>query len=231
VSDIMAPDFFSYFISTTNGCSNFTDQKLTGDDIYLDMLAKLLYSLMLTDLGQAKTTNILAHPQLIMQLLKTSLIQPFPTPPAPMPQNETMFFNWIGTVASWYDSSTSAAMEYSYPNTDLRSIPVVNPAVIAAQYFCQVPQLKSIGSLLIAIIVADLVFLQVLWKILNLAVAFGLTRRHSEAQYCDGCAKKVQRSHEGYALVDRADEEASESSLPQAKAKRPVVEMRKRSTL
>jgi hypothetical protein len=197
------------------------------------MVAKLLYSLMLTDLGQANTRNILAHPQLIIQLVTTSVLKPsWPssTPPAYVLQNETMFFNWYGTVGGWTDQSDGSGFGYE-TSPNLTSIPVVNPAVIATQYFCQVPQLKSIGSLLIAIIVADLVFLQVLWKILNLAVAFGLTRRHPEAQYCDGCAKQVQRLHEGYALVDKADEEASESGLPQAKAKRSVVGMRKRSTL
>ena len=70
-------------------------------------------------------------------------------------------------------------------------MPVVLPAVIATQYYCQVPQLKSTGSLLVAVLVADLVFLQVLWKVLNLAVTFSMKRRRRDANYCDGCAKRL----------------------------------------
>ena len=122
---------------------------------------------MLTDLVQATATNKLAQPRLIMHLLTKSPMQPSPPPPTNILQNETMFFDWYGTEL------------YIGPNST--DIPVVNPAVIATQYFCQIPRLKSTGSLLIAIIVADLVFLQVLWKVLNLAVTFGLTRRHRGA--------------------------------------------------
>ena len=38
------------------------------------------------------------------------------------------------------------------------------PAVIFARYLCEVPEQKSTGTLLTSILVADLVFMQLLWK-------------------------------------------------------------------
>jgi len=44
---------------------------------------------------------------------------------------------------------------------------VINKTVISSQYLCQVPKLKSSGSLFIAVLVADLVMLQALWMVVN----------------------------------------------------------------
>jgi hypothetical protein len=44
---------------------------------------------------------------------------------------------------------------------------VINKSVIASQYLCQLPKLKSNGSLFIAVLVADLVMLQALWIVVN----------------------------------------------------------------
>ena len=79
-------------------------------------------------------------------------------------------------------------------------MPLVTPSTIAAQYLCQVPQLKSATSLIISILVADLVFLQALWKIFNLAVSFWLERKQPEAKYCLGCEKRL--SHGDCEKVD-----------------------------
>lgn len=55
-------------------------------------------------------------------------------------------------------------------------------AVISTKYLCQVPRRKSIGTLLVSILVADLVFMQVLWKILNLCTVTWLTRKYPKGE-------------------------------------------------
>jgi hypothetical protein len=61
------------------------------------------------------------------------------------------------------------------------------------------------GSLIISILVADLVFLQVLWKVFNWAVTLTLERRHPAAKYCQGCAKEL---HKDYSPVNQTDSAA-----------------------
>ena len=74
-------------------------------------------------------------------------------------------------------------------------IPRVWPATIITQYLCQVPKLKSVGSMIVSIIVADLVFLQALWLIVTFLITFFLERRHPQANYCDGCTKILALGH------------------------------------
>lgn len=53
----------------------------------------------------------------------------------------------------------------------------VTPAVIFTEYLCQIPQRKPMGSLIISIFLADLVFLQALWKILTLCTSAYVLRQ------------------------------------------------------
>jgi hypothetical protein len=187
----MSPGFFDYGTSLS-GCPNFALPYSPSSDI--DALTKSFYSLVLSDLGQAVPTNLLTNPGLIMELQEAIPVQDastvperlgydISTPPSDLYQNETAFFNWFGEFF----------VQYFVPSDKqiATNTPVVLPSVIAQQYYCQVPQLKSTGSLLVAVLVADLVFLQVLWKVLNLAVTFSLKRQRRDANYCDGCAKRL----------------------------------------
>lgn len=61
------------------------------------------------------------------------------------------------------------------------------PAVISTQYFCTVPQRKSGGNLFVSILVADIVFQQVIWKPFNLIVGWTALRRVPQAEFCEGC--------------------------------------------
>jgi hypothetical protein len=147
--------------------------------INLDGLAKSLYSIILTDLGQSVESNILAFPQRTMDFAKKTIqlgttgdfIDLLITGPEPRnpPLELTAFYKWAGT-----------------------GVPYVNSSVISTQYLCQVPKLKSKGSLIVSIIVADLVFLQALWVVFTWIVTFFLERRHPEAKYCPGCAVQLK---------------------------------------
>ncbi|KAI1483633.1 hypothetical protein F4774DRAFT_405640 [Daldinia eschscholtzii] len=68
----------------------------------------------------------------------------------------------------------------------------VDQSVIAADYLCQVPQLKSPGNLIISVLVADLVLLQAIWKIFVLIVDKFCIKTTEEARYCANCAPAIE---------------------------------------
>ena len=114
-------------------------------------------------------------------------------------QNETAFFNHFGPQ---YDGNEELIL--------IAGRPFLTPSVISQQYFCQVPQLKSTGTLLVAVVVADLVFLQTSWMALKWLVTVYLLQRHPEAIYCAGCAKGSDSVRQGDGIGE--SEEASVSS-------------------
>lgn len=60
-------------------------------------------------------------------------------------------------------------------------------ATIVSQYLCSVPQSKSPGIMLLAILLADLVFLQAAWVIYNWIAGSMLSE--SQMQTCQGCVE------------------------------------------
>ncbi|EQB47315.1 hypothetical protein CGLO_13556 [Colletotrichum gloeosporioides Cg-14] len=59
-------------------------------------------------------------------------------------------------------------------------------ATIAAQYLCSVPKQKSVGVMLLAIVLADLVFLQAAWKLLQWTADSRMANR-PQMKFCEGC--------------------------------------------
>lgn len=204
--NVLSSDFFNLSFSTTqyveeiffvtpfeninSALEYFGTNPLSSVVELLDYLGKAISSFLLTDLSQSNPSNVFAQPSLLMKFVNQTESK-LPPPnngvqnmwehlDCPPMNNETAFFNFVGF-----------------------GIPSVAPATIPAQYLCQVPERKSTGSLIISVLVADLVFLQALWKILNWAVTLGLERRHPDARYCIGCAKQLARKG-GYQLVDKA---------------------------
>lgn len=57
------------------------------------------------------------------------------------------------------------------------------PSVIATQYLCQIPVRRSWGSLFVAVLLADLVFMQTAWKLLNLITTQVLLKKHPEGEF------------------------------------------------
>ncbi|KAI6083058.1 hypothetical protein F4821DRAFT_197465 [Hypoxylon rubiginosum] len=83
----------------------------------------------------------------------------------------------------------------------------VSQSILATDYLCQVPQLKSPGTLFISILVADLVILQALWKIFTLTVDGFFLKSTEEARHCANCAPVSQGGilHGGYKSVNGGD--------------------------
>lgn len=65
-------------------------------------------------------------------------------------------------------------------------------ATLFVQYLCSVAQQKSTGSMLLGIALADLVFLQAAWKILNWFAQRRLESQYEMAMFCSGCAEREQ---------------------------------------
>ncbi len=107
-----------------------------------------MYSADMIDLGQTQQPNI---------LLNATAFQTYASDFA----NSSNRPSWINQVVGSALDSYSALQNQTGPLG-------ASPAVIFTKCFCQVPQRKSTGSLLVSILVADLIFLQALWKAFNL---------------------------------------------------------------
>lgn len=131
----------------------------------LDNLSKIFYSTVLADLGTTTTE---------------------PTPIT----NSTLLQSTIKNLGvSYYDDFYSSVgrdqiWETFGPSTGSLA---TKPATFYTQYQCQVPVQKSVGSVVIAIFIADLVLLQALWTFFTLIVDFGLRRTDKTADHCMGC--------------------------------------------
>ncbi|KAF5511653.1 hypothetical protein CGCS363_v003367 [Colletotrichum siamense] len=88
-------------------------------------------------------------------------------------------------------------------------------ATIMAEYLCSVPQQKSPGVMFLAILLADLVFLQAAWKLFQLAAGSAATRGNADAMVCRGCltTRLGDTSIEMVPLRSEAGEPDAKSSL------------------
>ena len=190
---------------------------------YMNGWVKLVYCTVLSDLGQSGQYNMLSSPDsgqaLVTQVFDAWLsMLPNSYPKALLPPQGN---------AAW--QLFANGFTYSYPNATLIADPPLSnsteffawlapnisaptkPSVstISAQYLCQVPERKGWGSLLVSVLVADIVFLQVLWKLLCWITTFKVERGDEQAKHCIGCAKKLQT--EDYEMLTPAK---SPSALP-----------------
>lgn len=133
------------------------DQAGTYPDIWIlaDSLAKSLYSTIMTDLGQTQAkSNFLVNADDLEYFTKN--------------------FTYINNVTEvWPD--VVAQVDYDALKNETGPLGT-SPSVISSQYVCQVPQLKSAGSIFISILVADLVFLQTTWTIFTFVVGVYMSR-------------------------------------------------------
>lgn len=87
-----------------------------------------------------------------------------------------------------------------------------NKATIAAQYLCSVPRQKSVGVMLLAIVLADLVFLQAAWKLLQW-IAGSRMANLPQTNVCEGCLHFQRQSLEGIELLDKPRGRKQEGSV------------------
>lgn len=88
----------------------------------------------------------------------------------------------------------------------------IKPSVLLTTYICQVPRLKSTGTLIVSVLVADLVMLQSIWKVFVLVVDHFLAYKKEESIYCERCArnlKEKEKSDSGVVVKPQAPDEVS----------------------
>lgn len=204
--------FFQYFRSQfiwtsepghyhyPNGTGEQTIEELTRQKTYPDIwasaanLAKSAYATILADLGQTS-----AGPTM---LTDESLLRSF-----------TM---GLADAQSQIANARPGPATQGYDNTIGTGPLSVMPSVISAQYICQVPRMRSPGSLIVAIIVADLVFLQSAWKLYNFFCVYWLGRKDPDSNSCSGCANGQSQTlliQSKEKILDKAYERVSQNEI------------------
>lgn len=154
-------------------------------DIWIeaDSFAKVFYSTILADLGQNSMSNV---------VMNSTALTTFS-------QNIS---NMAGVVETKWLKAGPARTPYNEGNAGAQNL-AVNSSVFYTQYFCQIPTLKSTGSLIIAVLTADIVFLHAAWAILNWATATILKMRDPTANSCHKCNDKTEETVELMDLPER----------------------------
>jgi hypothetical protein len=148
-----------------------------------DSLAKSFYSTIMTDLGQVSSTssNILTN---------ATTLQYFTS-------NFSLILRHIANA-----QPGPAIQDFNTLKSQTGPLNVT-PSVIFSKYLCQIPKQKSAGNIFIAVLIADLVFLQALWQLLTFCTETFLLKRKRmgpEVGYCEGCL--VQEKVRGHAYTD-----------------------------
>ena len=150
---VINPGDNNYTTSVSNLASNNASPNIW---LASDSLAKSFYSTIMTDLGQTTATpNI---------LLNETALQYFS-------QNFT-------TMQSFFINAVPGPANDSYDALKYQTGPLNNSvAVISTKYLCQVPRRKAKGTLFVSILVADLVFMQALWKLYSFLTVIWLEHK------------------------------------------------------
>ena len=127
----------------------------------------------MADLGQRNVSNILND---------TSMLGYFSSNITRIASEELPYWTNLNhtafpDLAAWPMSSSNSS------NWHLE----IGSSTISTSYLCQVPRLKSTGSLIFSIVVADLVFLQALWKVFIVVVDWWMKKRYPQMGTCTGC--------------------------------------------
>lgn len=133
-----------------------------------DSFAKSLYATVLADLGQTTSSpNILTDANLLE--------------------------HYTANFSSMYELDPIAGPAKDAFSTLNSTGPLgINPSVLAATYLCEVPRQKPMGTLIVSVLVADLVFLQALWITLKLVVEGYMKRKDMQANLCEGCLQQKE---------------------------------------
>lgn len=153
-------------------------------------------STILTDLGQSNTSNILLSPELLQWALQypdDKIRTAMNARCCDLAKNETCDQDWtnFGALASpsqspRIDQSLLVPMNVSYDGFKDSMGPLgTTDSQVFSNYACSVPVLKSGGSLFVSVLVADLVFLSVLWTLTTWAATYLVQSRNSLAMACE----------------------------------------------
>ena len=208
--DIKTYDFFSleyYFLAADANIENGNvpyDVMYNNPNSGLDVSgpltegltwAKVMYSTILTDLGQSHLQNLLQNERLLQWALQYPddvFRKQMDDASCDYYVDQNCDYDWMnyGGIASPLDAPTAGGrtqmpMNQSYDTYKALMGPLgTNSTTIFSQYACSVPVRKDTGSLFLAVLVADLVFLSALWTLLNVVASTIVKRHDTEAMAC-----------------------------------------------
>ncbi|KAK5949886.1 hypothetical protein OHC33_009071 [Knufia fluminis] len=170
--------------------------------------AKVMYSTILTDLGQSHLQNLLLDEDLLQWALQypdDKFRKQLDDISCDYNVDQSCDYDWInyGGVASPLEAPDAGGlmqtpMNQSYDAYKSLMGPLgTKNATIFSQYACSVPVRKDNGTLFLAVLIADLVFLQALWSILNWVAGGIVARQHKDAMACRTHAMGL----DGYGMV------------------------------
>jgi hypothetical protein len=157
----------------------------------VDRLAKSFESTILTDLGQNE-----ARPNVV-------------TDAVTLQEYTADFVPWIEAHPKNWHGIPAMADYQTLSNT---TGPLgVNPSTLAISYLCQVPKRKPLVELIVAVFVADLVFLQALWMVFTFIMEYVVKRKDKTMSYCSGCTSGIEIIGDGgYKRVNDAEVRGAE---------------------
>ena len=149
------------------GVEDVVAMNLTPDIwVQADDLSKAFLSTMWTELGQVSAApNIFSSPELLQHFTDHDFL-------------------------SELDQGLPDGRYKSSPEND--TLLGARPSVITTNYLCQVPRRKPWGTLIIAILVADLVLLRALWTVVTFVASYFAKRRYPLANTCETCVRSLR---------------------------------------
>ncbi|KAF2472465.1 uncharacterized protein BDR25DRAFT_14566 [Lindgomyces ingoldianus] len=154
--------------------------------------AKVFRSLLLVDLGNSHTENVLLDPKLLQYVLN---------PPDNFnrqtggPLRNTSLLDWwkyqgIAPPGEPAEQKFSVPMAESYTKFKNLTGPLsTQRASIYAQYICSVAQWKSKSTVTLVVLVANFALFQTAWMIFKWLADQLVKRSDPNAMYCEGCLK------------------------------------------
>lgn len=141
----------------------------------MSVLGKAMWFTVLADLGRDDESlpNMLARPELLEYLT----------------QNMSQVNTSLPSSWRWGLESASRSLDPYVAAQDGTNQLGTPPSVLSTNYICQVPKLKSTGTLIVSVLVADLVLLQFLWKMYLVAIDHFFVSKREHLRCCEGCAK------------------------------------------
>ncbi|KAF3765733.1 hypothetical protein M406DRAFT_68152 [Cryphonectria parasitica EP155] len=191
-AEVESRDFFdvSCFVENGNYCNHSSLPVLMQSDggtgtpypsiwSSVDILGKAMWFSVLTDLGRNQTAvpNMLVDPSLLANLTSnyTAELEAWPT------HRDGMRVTTDPNLAQ--DSFDPNAT----PLPDLNA----TQSTFSINYLCQVPRIKSGGTLFFTVLVADFAFLHTAWTVLVLLVGFTIQRKDPTRNFCEGCQEAL----------------------------------------
>jgi len=162
---------------------------LPNISITADAFAKSFYSLLLMDFGMNVTTNALLTPRGIQYL------QAINDTDLALASGKD-----IGHIGKVYVPGTGLALANS-----------TKPVTLFSQYLCSVPRPKNAFSVFVAVILADIVFLNSCWTVFGWGLNYWVGRRDPSMMQCETC--RTGRAREVVAPSSKPRDESEEILL------------------